>query len=412
MLVWIFQSGEPIHTDSQKYRSMRAINLTNQLIASGHRVKLWTSNFEHNSKTFRYPKEKNIQINDSLEIEFLQSCGYSKNIGLKRILDHIQLAQNLNVKIRSDKKLPDVAFVGLPPLETAFVMSKFLKKQNIPFIADVKDMWPDIFYRAIPGYLKPLAKFIFFPFNLMLKQSLRSANGISTISQEFLDWSIHKAGRKMSPCDHVTYLNSPKIELDVQQIKDAEAFWKSIGIEADKKVKRVSFVGTLSDVFDFEPVIESLANSNFEFVIAGDGLQFDKLKSLEHKHTNLFVPGRLTISEIETLLRISDYFIIPLKDLPDFRSSLPNKFFDAINSELPILTSSEGTLKKTVLEEKIGFAYSGNQEKLIDLLKKIENVDTGPMISNIRNLTQGKFSYTRNYSELIDKLVRLSNAKQ
>ena len=32
MLVWIFQSGEPIHSDSGEVRPMRAINLSHALI--------------------------------------------------------------------------------------------------------------------------------------------------------------------------------------------------------------------------------------------------------------------------------------------------------------------------------------------------------------------------------------------
>jgi len=44
MKIWIFQTGEPIHIDKAGLRPMRAINLSNALVKSGHEVVIWSSN--------------------------------------------------------------------------------------------------------------------------------------------------------------------------------------------------------------------------------------------------------------------------------------------------------------------------------------------------------------------------------
>lgn len=39
-LIWIFQTGEPLHIDGGSARPMRAMNLSNALVQAGHRVVL------------------------------------------------------------------------------------------------------------------------------------------------------------------------------------------------------------------------------------------------------------------------------------------------------------------------------------------------------------------------------------
>jgi hypothetical protein len=53
MKVWILQTGEPLPIDANGLRPMRAMNLTKSLIDHGHEVILWSSNFDHFSKSHR-----------------------------------------------------------------------------------------------------------------------------------------------------------------------------------------------------------------------------------------------------------------------------------------------------------------------------------------------------------------------
>ena len=62
MNIWIFQTGEPLHSDNNNPRPMRAMNLANKLIDRGHKVTLWSSAFFHQSKTHRATKYEDIII--------------------------------------------------------------------------------------------------------------------------------------------------------------------------------------------------------------------------------------------------------------------------------------------------------------------------------------------------------------
>ena len=130
LVVWILQTGEPLHTDGGNPRPMRAMNLANALISSGHKVVIWSSSFSHQEKKHRVNKSENVILNEQLEIRFTHSPGYKRNIGFGRLYDHLILAKNLHRLLKIEQTYPDVAFIGFPPIETSFVMSHWLKKKK------------------------------------------------------------------------------------------------------------------------------------------------------------------------------------------------------------------------------------------------------------------------------------------
>ena len=58
LTVWIFQTGEPLHIDRDDPRPMRAMNLSDFLVNSGHKVVLWSSDFYHQKKEHRFSSNK------------------------------------------------------------------------------------------------------------------------------------------------------------------------------------------------------------------------------------------------------------------------------------------------------------------------------------------------------------------
>ena len=127
MKIWILQTGEPLHINNVSLRPMRAMNLSNKLVDKGHQVVLISSAFNHQEKKHLATKYTIHKINNNLEIRLIPSCGYKKHIGFKRLLDHFQLAWNLNKILTKEKSIPDIAFIGYPPIEAAFVFNSETK---------------------------------------------------------------------------------------------------------------------------------------------------------------------------------------------------------------------------------------------------------------------------------------------
>ena len=163
MKIWIFQTGEPLHTDSDFPRPMRAMNLANALIDEGHQVVVWSSAFYHQKKTHRAKKFVSLVVSENLKVNLIPSRGYNRNIGFARLKDHYELGRNLSFELDSttQEDTPDIAFVGFPPIEFANAAVQFCKKNQLPFILDAKDMWPDYFVEKIPKNFRFLGPYIF-----------------------------------------------------------------------------------------------------------------------------------------------------------------------------------------------------------------------------------------------------------
>ena len=103
--------------------------LADELTKDGHQVTIISSSFFHQRKSFRSKKSKIIKVKKNLKIILINSSGYKKNISLRRIYDHINLAFNLHKFLKKNKGFrPDKIFVGYPPIETSYVIINWAKK--------------------------------------------------------------------------------------------------------------------------------------------------------------------------------------------------------------------------------------------------------------------------------------------
>ena len=244
MKFWILQTGEPIHIDTENYRGMRALNLTDTLLERNHKVTLWTSDFNHQTKKHRFGKSQTITLSENYNLKLVPSIGYRSNIGLRRLIDHIQLGFNLR-KLLKYEQLPDLAFIGFPPIEVAFVMSKWLRKNNVPYILDVKDMWPEIFLNQFKGKRRFLGSIIFGIHFHMRNQVFKRATGISSITPEFLNWALTISGRQAHRFDSVNYLTAKEPKFTDEEMKHSLSWLYEKGIH-DSNVIRMTFIGSVT----------------------------------------------------------------------------------------------------------------------------------------------------------------------
>ena len=125
-------------------RPMRAMNLIKSLLSNQHEVTLWTSRFYHQQKEFRETGGSKTIVDGNFTTHLIDSPGYSSNMGFARLYDHWVLAKNLGRSLAKNNDLPDVVFVGYPPIEIAKVMIDYCNRNRIPVLLDVKDLWPEI----------------------------------------------------------------------------------------------------------------------------------------------------------------------------------------------------------------------------------------------------------------------------
>lgn len=144
-------------------------------------------------------------------------------------------------------------------------------------------------------------------------------------------------------------------------------------------------------------------------IIAGDGAQLESLLDSAKNYENIFIIGRVNQLEAKVISELSDIVIDPMKDLNDFKISIPNKFFDYMLNEKPILSSLDGDSRALIERHKIGYYYenSENLEKIIDFLNDNRNELTS--IGNNRRRTYSEiFAYDQVYNLIVSKLEKLA----
>jgi len=397
---------------------MRAMNLSNALVQAGHKVVLWSSAFYHQQKRHRSSNAQSIMISDGLEIRLIPSRGYRGNISLGRLIDHAQLALNLKSMLKRETSLPDAAFIGFPPIETAAVLTRWLSRHGVPTLLDVKDQWPSLFLESVPMPLRPLGRAVLWPYFYLARRAMRDATGISSMSNGYLDWVSTIAGRKLTESDGVFPLTSPEGKVSSPQLEEARRWWDAHGLVNDGRT-RISFVGSHSPAFDFNPVKEAAkkaleGKNGFEFVLCGDGGSSTELRTMMAGLQNVHFPGWIDRPKIEALAERSHAALAPYLNIENFTRNIPNKIVDALSLGLPILSPLHGEVAHLINDHGVGLRYGTDSGK--SLYECIQVLVNDPKIQldmsqKARKLYAEHFSFDMVYGALVTHLEKMASSR-
>lgn len=417
MHICIFQTGEPLHIDKGNYRPMRAMLLADELLKKGHKVTLISSAFFHQRKTFRSIGFQSILVKKNLKIELIPSCGYKKNISLKRLFDHLILSINLYLFLKKNSQFhPDKIFIGYPPIETSFVIIRWAKKLNIPIMLDVKDNWPENFLEAFPKSFYKISKILLFPYFTMTKYIFRNVNSICSITESFISWiklySFKKAIKAYNV--DIRYFVAPlvrkKINLSIRAAKKSYNFWKKKGVNIDKK-KHFAFVGSISNSFNFNLILE-LAKllvhkyPDYIFVICGTGEKFNEILNLFKDSPNILLIGEIDKYNALYLIKNSIATLAPYMNSLNFQNSIPNKIIESLEYGVPFITDTEGEMKEIIKKYKNGI-FIKNKD-FSEIIQLIENKDFLSKIKiNALNSHEILFNFEENYGNIINEIINL-----
>jgi len=410
--IWIFQIGEPLHIDSSKLRPMRAINLSNKLIEAGHEVVIWSSSFSHQEKKHRSIDYKIINVNDNLEIRLVPSIGYTKHLSFRRIFDHIQLSLKLKKILSNEKNLPDVAFLGYPPIEFSAVASRWLRQKSIPSVLDVKDLWPQIFVDALPKFIQPIGKIIFYPYFYYARRTINDVSAISSMTSGFLQSFLSFSERQPKSIDHIFRLTSPIQKINHDELVEAKKWWSNLNI--DKSRINFFFVGTFSRNFDFNPIADAaykaqLNGKGWRFILCGNGPKLDGLKKRMKHLDNVFFPGWVDAQKINALGKMSVATIAPYINVDNFINNIPNKVVDSLALGLPILSPLKGEVESLIKHKKVGMFY----DKELSLYQCIDNISNNKSLqknlsNNAYKTYVNNFEFNKVYEDFVVYLEKLA----
>lgn len=154
-------------------------------------------------------------------------------------------------------------------------------------------------------------------------------------------------------------------------------------IDKEKRDKIViGFIGSVRHFNELKILIDSSIRFKkyIDILIAGRGVDLERLKNycVDNHFSNVVFTGAFEMAELEKLYKKIDitYLIYPKTAIV----SMPNKFFESVITETPIIADINTEFGKIVNDEKFGFVIDSNKEiqsQLEDIfrqLKQNENI--------------------------------------
>ena len=206
-------------------------------------VELITSSFSHGEKKQR--GEIKIEGLD-YKITLIKEPGYKKNVSLKRFYSHYIFAKNVKKYLEKSKNNPDIIYCAVPSLDVAKVVSNFAKKNNVRFIIDIQDLWPEAFKMVFN--VPVISNIIFAPMERLANKIYSKADDIVAVSDTYVKRAI-KVNQK---CDKklTVFLGTDLDYFDKCKNKDKS--------EKDKKNLEIAYIGTLGHSYNIKNIIDEI----------------------------------------------------------------------------------------------------------------------------------------------------------
>ncbi|MFK7747161.1 MAG: glycosyltransferase family 4 protein [Kordia sp.] len=275
----------------------------------------------------------------------------------------------------------DAILVTSPPLFvgiTAYVLYLF---KRIPFVFEIRDLWPE---SAIDtGVLKNkiIIKFAYWFEKFMYKR----ARLINVLTPAFRDKLIKD---KNVPAEKIIFIpNAADFTLaeEIQKDFDAPAFKKELGLQDKFVITYVGAHGVANHLIQLVDAAEHLRETNVVFQLIGSGMQKEMLQSeVAKRNLQAQVIFRDPVSKREVFKYIlsSDMGASVLKRIDTFKTIYSNKTFDYMSCKKPILLAIEGISKDLIEEAKCGICVEPENAKDI-AAKIIEAINSDNMFDKM-----------------------------
>lgn len=412
MKIWILSEGEPLPSDEGNVRLRRMGMLTDKLSKKGNEVHWFSSAFHHYKKQHRSTRDKCVEINNNLYIHLLKTEGYKNNVSVSRIKHHRKIAKKF-LMIAEKLKKPDVILATMAPLEFSEAAVEYGKKNNIPVVIDIRDLWPAIYEEVLPGTLRPFIRPYVKYMERKLRRTILDSYSIVGVTPAFMNYGLRTANIHKREYDRVFHTSYKPREISSYKLQFNNV-WSDYDLKDSDFI--ITFLGNFGKQFELDPIFEAAKNLEFnkkiKFVLCGNGENYEKYKKLASNYSNIIMPGWIEEERILTLLSATDIGVAPYRDSRNFRENTPNKFGEYLSASLPILVGVDGIMNDLITEYDCGFYYQ-NSKQLEECINKLflnKNM-TKEMSANAYKLYNARFNADKVYNEFANYLEKIATRK-
>ena len=384
----------------------RSYEMARRLVKKGHKVYMISSKHSHSEM-----KERNFSIEEGVHVWWLP-VKYSNNMNfIQRIYSFIVYC--IYAYIIGRKLNYGLVLASSTPLTVAIPGIFLSKIRKVPFILEVRDLWP-----AIPIELKIIRNVFLIKLSQYLERiSYRLSDKIIALSNGMRDGIIN-AGINKSKITVIP--NGSDIELfNINSKSDIGFIDRTDWLNTDRDI--IIYTGAIGKInglsymaFMAEEMIK--LNPNVLFCIIGDGVEKDKVNLLAKKlgimNNNFYMVPKMSKKKLPQILSISTVltsFVINEKIL---WNNSANKFFDGLAAGKPLMINYGGWQADLLNEYDAGIVVSPDDpiigaKKLNNLLldkQRLQNMGQAGL-----ELAKTVFNRNELYKSFENVLLEASN---
>jgi len=382
---------------------VRPFETARRLVASGHRVTLLCGSFGDTRTSDDEARAAGIQVIRS-SVLYRQNLSYVRRMGV--------FGRYLAWAIRTAKAAPrpDVVFASSTPLTVGEVGRVAARHHRVPFVFEVRDLWPEI-----PIALGALpTPFLRWGARLMARRIYAAATEVVALSPDMArvireDWGVEAARIRVVPnCSDLDLYATPEVEAERAAFR-ARMGWngKLVAIHAGAMGR----VNGLDYVLDAAKALDAAGEREVEIALLGGGSERPRLEARARKEGIRCVSFHAEVRhrDMPAWLAATDVGLVTVAHLPYLETNSANKFFDSLAAARPVVLNYGGWMADVLRETGAGLsANARSPASFADALRTLR-ADPGrraAMGRAARALAESRYSREALTRELESVLVR------
>ena len=375
----------------------RSYWIAKKLIDKGNEVTIITSS----NKISQNKEIKNI---DGIKVIYIKVPYNQKMNVFYRLISFVRFMLKSTYEALKVKNI-DLVIATSTPLTIGFPALILKKIKKIPYLFEVRDLWPEVPIQMGALKNKLLVKLAI----TFEKKIYDNAEHIIALSPGMKDGIIKK---NISDSKITVIPNMSKINEFWPREKNTELI-KKLGLQVNSfKIIHFGSIGLANGVFTIIETAKLLKNNTeIEIIFIGGGSQETvmKKKCEQYNLKNVFFLGEFPMKTTSEIVNFCDVSIVSFLDLPILYTNSPNKLFDSLSAGKPIIVNSAGWTKELVENNGCGLYVNPNNPS--DLVEKIHYLKSNNEIltkmgGESRKLAQNKYDK----EILSDKFVEVINS--
>ncbi|HPI80490.1 MAG TPA: glycosyltransferase family 4 protein [Cyclobacteriaceae bacterium] len=276
------------------------------------------------------------------------------------------------IAFKLKKEKYDVVIATSPPLFIGVIAWVASKIKRVPFVFEVRDLWPE---SAIETGV--LTNKVIIKMSLWLERmSYKKSFLINVLTPAFKDRLI---STKNVPGDKIIMIpNACDFRLSDDLLKnfDADGLRRKLGWEDKFIIVYVGVHGVANHLDQLLDAAGKMQETPAHFVLIGDGAQKKNLiaESQRRKLTNVEFIDSMPKREVMKYILAADVGASVLKKVDTFKTIYSNKTFDYMACKKPVLMLIDGVSRQLVEEAQCGvYAEPENTDEIVRAVETLRS---------------------------------------